>query len=65
MSSIARSIRCNTSWCGGLPTGLYWANIGCLVYGVEEAKLLAETGDHAENPTMSLAVRTVVGSGQK
>ena len=44
---------------------LYWANIGRLVYGFEEAKLLAETGDHAENPTMSLAARTVLGSGQK
>ena len=44
---------------------LYWANIGRLVYGFEEAKLLAETGDHAENPTMSLASRTVLGSGQK
>ena len=31
----------------------------------EEAKLLAETGDHPENPTMSLAARTVHGSGQK
>jgi tRNA(Arg) A34 adenosine deaminase TadA len=44
---------------------LYWANIGRLVYGFEEAKLLAETGDHPENPTMSLAARTVLGSGQK
>ena len=31
----------------------------------EEAKLLAETGDHPANPTMSLAARTVLGSGQK
>jgi tRNA(Arg) A34 adenosine deaminase TadA len=44
---------------------LYWANIGRLVYGYEEAKLLALTGDHPENPTMSLAARTVLGSGQK
>jgi tRNA(Arg) A34 adenosine deaminase TadA len=44
---------------------LYWANIGRLVYGVEEAKLLALTGDHAENPTMSLSSRAVLGSGQK
>ena len=44
---------------------LYWANIGRLVYGYEEAKLLALTGDHSENPTMSLAARTVLGSGQK
>ena len=32
---------------------------------VEEAKLLAATGDHIENPTMSLAARAVLGSGQK
>ncbi len=44
---------------------LYWANIGRLVYGFEEAKLLVETGDHAENPTMSLAARMVLGAGQK
>lgn len=44
---------------------MYWANIGRLVYGVEETELLALTGDHAENPTMSLSSRTVLGSGQK
>lgn len=44
---------------------MYWANIGRLVYGVEETKLLALTGNHAENPTMSLSSRTVLGSGQK
>ena len=43
----------------------YWANIGRLVYGFEEVKLLAETGDHPRNPTMSLAARTVLGYGQK
>ena len=44
---------------------LYWANIGRLVYGVEEIKLLALTEDHAENPTMTLSSRSVLGSGQK
>lgn len=44
---------------------LYWANIGRLVYGFEEEKLLAETSDHPENPTMNLASRTVLASGQK
>lgn len=44
---------------------LYWANIGRLVYGYAEAKLLAETGDHPDNPTMNLASRTVIESGQK
>ncbi|TIS31303.1 MAG: nucleoside deaminase, partial [Mesorhizobium sp.] len=44
---------------------LYWANIGRLVYGFEETKLLALTGDHAANPTMSLSSRAVLDSGQK
>ncbi|TPL48309.1 nucleoside deaminase [Mesorhizobium sp. B2-4-6] len=44
---------------------MYWANIGRLVYGVEETSLLGLTGDHAENPTMNLASRTVLASGQK
>ncbi|MGF6255266.1 nucleoside deaminase [Ensifer sp. LBL] len=44
---------------------LYWANIGRLVYGFEEEKLLAETGDHPDNPTMNLSSRTVLASGQK
>ena len=43
----------------------YWANIGRLVYGFEETRLLALTGDHPENPTMNLSSRTVFGSGQK
>lgn len=44
---------------------LYWANIGRLVYGYEEAKLLALTGDHAANPTLNLPSRTVLSHGQK
>jgi tRNA(Arg) A34 adenosine deaminase TadA len=44
---------------------IYWANIGSVVYGVEETKLLALTGASEENPTMSLPSRTVLGSGQK
>jgi tRNA(Arg) A34 adenosine deaminase TadA len=44
---------------------IYWANIGRLVYGFEEASLLALTGDHQENPTMHLPARTVLGAGQK
>lgn len=44
---------------------LYWANIGTLIYGVEESKLLAITGNHEDNPTMSLDCRTVLNSGQK
>ncbi|MEX0408065.1 nucleoside deaminase [Aquibium sp. LZ166] len=44
---------------------LYWANIGRLVYGYEEAKLLVLTGNNSKNPTINLPSRTVLGHGQK
>jgi tRNA(Arg) A34 adenosine deaminase TadA len=43
----------------------YWAHIGRLVYGMSEARLLALTGDHAENPTLDLPCREVFARGQK
>ena len=43
----------------------YWANIGRIVYGASEEKLLDLTGSHHENPTLSLPCRTVFASGQK
>lgn len=43
----------------------YWANIGRLVYGISEARLLELTGNHKQNPTMSMPCRTVFESGQK
>jgi len=44
---------------------LYWANIGRLVYGMGEARLLELTGNHAENPTLDLPCREVFARGQK
>ena len=43
----------------------YWAHIGRLVYGVSEARLLALTGNHSENPTLDLPCREVFARGQK
>lgn len=43
----------------------YWANIGHLVFGMTESRLLELTGNHSENPTMRLPCRTVFASGQK
>ncbi len=43
----------------------YWANIGRLVYGMDEKRLLALTGNHAENPTLDLPCRDVFARGQK
>ena len=43
----------------------YWANIGRIVFAVYETDLLELTGDHDENPTMSLPCREVFKHGQK
>jgi tRNA(Arg) A34 adenosine deaminase TadA len=43
----------------------YWANIGRLVYGIEEKTLLAITGGNPENPTLDLPCRHVFARGQK
>ena len=51
--------------CAMCAGAIYWANIGRVVYGVSESKLLELTGAHAENPTLDLPCRTVLESGQK
>ena len=43
----------------------YWANIGRVVFGISEAQLLEETGNHGENPTMSVSSRYVFDHCQK
>ncbi len=43
----------------------YWANIGTVVYGITEARLLELTGNDDENPTMDLPCRDVFSAGQK
>ncbi len=42
-----------------------WAGIGRVVYGASEEALLALTGSHEENPTLSLPCREVFARGQK
>ena len=44
---------------------LYWAGIGRVLYGAEETALLALTGNHPENPTLSLPCREVFARGQR
>lgn len=44
---------------------IYWANIGRVVYGMSEERLLACTGNHSENPTMSVSSEYVFSHGQK
>ena len=43
----------------------YWANIGRVVFGMTEKRLLEATGNHAENPTMSVSSRYVFDHCQK
>ena len=43
----------------------YWAHIGRLVYGMSESRLLALTGNHADNPTLDLPCREVFARGHK
>jgi tRNA(Arg) A34 adenosine deaminase TadA len=44
---------------------IYWANIGRVIYGAEESKLLALTGDSKANPTLSVPSRSVLFAGKK
>ncbi|MFK3704738.1 tRNA(Arg) A34 adenosine deaminase TadA [Raoultella sp. BIGb0138] len=44
---------------------IYWANIGKVVYGMSEEKLLDCTGSHQENPTMSIPASYIFSHGQK
>jgi tRNA(Arg) A34 adenosine deaminase TadA len=42
---------------------IYWAGIGRVVYGLAETGLLAITGSHPENPTLSHPCRLVFADG--
>lgn len=50
------------SMCTG---AIYWANIGCIVYGMTERRLLELTGSNEQNPTFDLPCREVLAHGQK
>lgn len=43
----------------------YWANIGQLVYGISEQRLLALTGNDSANPTMNIPCRYIFTHSQK
>lgn len=44
---------------------IYWAHIGRVIFGASEEALLALTGSHPDNPTLSLPCREVFARGQK
>lgn len=43
----------------------YWANIGCVVFGMAEERLLVITGSHPANPTLNVPARYIFDHGQK
>jgi tRNA(Arg) A34 adenosine deaminase TadA len=51
--------------CAMCSGAIYWSGIGRVVYAMTEAQLAELTGDHAENPTMSLSSEAVLNSGQR
>ena len=51
--------------CAMCSGAMYWGNLGRVVYGVEEKKLLALTGNNPANPTFDLPCREVLARGQK
>lgn len=44
---------------------MYWANIGTVVYGITEERLLEMTGSDEKNPTFSMGAAKVIKAGQK
>ena len=51
--------------CAMCSGAIYWANIGRVVYGMTEKRLLELTGSNEQNPTFSLPCREVFARGQK
>ena len=51
--------------CAMCAGAIYWTGIGRVVYGLSEGRLKTITGNHAENPTLDLACRTVFAAGQR
>ena len=51
--------------CAMCAGAIYWSGIGRVVYGLPEARLLALTGNHPENPTLALPCREVFARGQR
>ncbi len=45
--------------------GIYWANIGKIVFGITEERLLEMTGADDKNPTFHMGAERIIAAGQK
>lgn len=45
--------------------GIYWTNIGHIVFGITERRLLEMTGSDEKNPTFNMGAEKVIAAGQK
>src|ERR1700681_115871 len=51
--------------CAMCAGAIYWSGISRVVYALSEERLLSLTGNHPENPTLSLPCREVFSRGQR
>jgi tRNA(Arg) A34 adenosine deaminase TadA len=59
------TLYCSAEPCAMCAGGAYWAGVGRVVYALSEEKLRMLTGNHPENPTLSLPCREVFARGQR
>lgn len=45
--------------------GIYWSNIGTIVFGITEKRLLEMTVGNKLNPTFNMGAAKIIASGQK
>lgn len=59
------TLYCSTEPCAMCAGAIYWGGIGRVVYGFPEERLRTLTGNHPENPTLSLPCRELFARGQR
>jgi tRNA(Arg) A34 adenosine deaminase TadA len=55
----------STEPCAMCAGAIYWVGVGRVVFGLTEHRLKEMTGNHPENPTLSLPCRAVFSAGQR
>jgi tRNA(Arg) A34 adenosine deaminase TadA len=51
--------------CAMCAGAIYWSGIGAMVFAMSEGDLAQMTGDHEQNPTMSLSSELVLNAGTR